>query len=610
MIKTFRVKLILVLLGFVFFTILSSWLIFNYIIKTTNTLSDITQKAESVQTLLLKDVAQIRLFFENETINPNFFKTGKSKIIDNHRLLCKDIEIALSELKKNQKENDFDLEGKIASIQLEFINYKNLTDNIIRQILVRGFEDFGVEGKMRTYAHKLESYDREIGLINILQLRRHEKDYILRQDNSYLNKHEELTKTIKNALIKNLTIAAARKSEIIFTLDRYAGQFRMLTLFERHIGLKNTNGIKTQIDNVVDRIEKNYMQMQNAALLKEQKQLTSAKIIYAILFLVFVLGSFLAARFISTRISTSITELKEKVTDFINSDYTKKTTFYNTESNSEIMTLARNFSLMEQHIINQNEVLKQTNNELEALFYKASYSIKAPLNEVVNIMADANEKIQAPESLKYFSMMEYYCQRISDVVDEIRAVNNVKNEEIVIERINFDTLIKSVLSEYRSLEISHNVVFSVDISQKKEFYSSSIFIKTIIKHLVENAIKHSKKKDIRCFIKIAVSSQKSDMLKLVISDNGIGIKKELQDKVFNLFFNASNTLGDKRLGFYIVQNALQKINGAISIDSRENKGTTFTIILPSKVHTRNKFDRLHQKKIAYQDVDNIVLDYM
>jgi signal transduction histidine kinase len=66
-------------------------------------------------------------------------------------------------------------------------------------------------------------------------------------------------------------------------------------------------------------------------------------------------------------------------------------------------------------------------------------------------------------------------------------------------------------------------------------------------------------------------------VKIVIQDNGEGIKGELQDRIFNMFFRASHSAKGSGLGLYIAKEAADKIRGTISVESEYGVGSKFIL---------------------------------
>jgi signal transduction histidine kinase len=105
-------------------------------------------------------------------------------------------------------------------------------------------------------------------------------------------------------------------------------------------------------------------------------------------------------------------------------------------------------------------------------------------------------------------------------------------------------------------------------------------IDRVISNLVTNAIKFSKRGSI-----IFVTLQKKDgYAEIIVKDNGIGIPKELQEKVFDLFTKAKRkgTAGEKSygLGLAICKKIVEVPNCKINVESVEFKGSSFIIHLP------------------------------
>ena len=99
-----------------------------------------------------------------------------------------------------------------------------------------------------------------------------------------------------------------------------------------------------------------------------------------------------------------------------------------------------------------------------------------------------------------------------------------------------------------------------------------------MENLISNAIKYHKFVDSVRFIKVngVVDQEK---LELTITDNGIGIPSEFQDKIFDMFFRISNNIEGSGIGLYIVKETVEKLEGSIQVRSKINSGTSFHIVL-------------------------------
>ncbi|MCR6641627.1 MAG: ATP-binding protein [Sporocytophaga sp.] len=70
-------------------------------------------------------------------------------------------------------------------------------------------------------------------------------------------------------------------------------------------------------------------------------------------------------------------------------------------------------------------------------------------------------------------------------------------------------------------------------------------------------------------------------MSLLVEDNGIGIEKYIQDRVFGMFFRGSNLSKGAGLGLYITKTILDRLNGSITLESQEEEGTRINIFIPT-----------------------------
>jgi hypothetical protein len=282
MFKTIRAQLLVILLLFIAVTLISSITLFNYFERNKDAISGITKKTEKIHLLLLQDMILSHDFIENETINPQFFSSQKSKIYRQHDSIWKRIDEQLEALFIAQSTYKFDLGTSLARVKSKLSTYKFFTNEIFKKVLVRGYKDYGVEGKMRVYAHELEKYQEELGLINILQLRRHEKDFIIRQEDPYIIKHQELIRSIKENLDANTKLKGDTRYRIEQAINHYSSEFNNLVVYEKMLGLKSSKGLKKQIDEVSKDIMLSLESLVQYSAEKEKEAIANIRMVYII----------------------------------------------------------------------------------------------------------------------------------------------------------------------------------------------------------------------------------------------------------------------------------------------------------------------------------------
>ncbi|MBA4058174.1 MAG: hypothetical protein C0490_25890 [Marivirga sp.] len=97
---------------------------------------------------------------------------------------------------------------------------------------------------------------------------------------------------------------------------------------------------------------------------------------------------------------------------------------------------------------------------------------------------------------------------------------------------------------------------------------------------MSNAIKYYDKNKPDPFLRVLIEVN-SEKVHMEFEDNGIGIDNEYLNKVFDMFFRATQNNEGAGLGLYIVQEAVEKLKGTITIKSEIYKGTTFVIDIPN-----------------------------
>lgn len=107
----------------------------------------------------------------------------------------------------------------------------------------------------------------------------------------------------------------------------------------------------------------------------------------------------------------------------------------------------------------------------------------------------------------------------------------------------------------------------------------------LFKNLIENSLKYNNPYN-PCIISIKISKDKNKKLKIQYEDNGIGIEQENLDKIFE-FFNQSKFEHNSKgygIGLGICKKIVDTYNGKISVDSKPQCGTKFTIIMNELIY--------------------------
>ncbi|MEJ2881980.1 hybrid sensor histidine kinase/response regulator [Pedobacter sp. GR22-6] len=221
--------------------------------------------------------------------------------------------------------------------------------------------------------------------------------------------------------------------------------------------------------------------------------------------------------------------------------------------------------------------LEKTNDELNRFIYSISHELRAPLVSAMGIVNVVKMENLFHSSGEYWGMIETCSNKLDYYIQ--KTLQYYKNNKLVNENtpIDFKSLVAELIELYSYTDRETN--FKVNIEQDIPFIGDAFRIEVILGNLISNAITYQKEDEQHKIVDIQIQVKK-DVAEISISDNGMGILNEHLEKIFTQFFKSKTNHGSG-LGLFIVKEALNKINGKISVSSNLQDGTTFKIKIPN-----------------------------
>lgn len=256
-------------------------------------------------------------------------------------------------------------------------------------------------------------------------------------------------------------------------------------------------------------------------------------------------------------------------------------------------------------ILQQNIALKRKNEELEQILYAASHDLRTPLisiqgfseelksacaNLIKNMesdSADRNEKIKGIIDDDIVLALSYIIsgsKRMELLLEALLRISRMGRESLQIKQLNMKEVLKNVTDNLGFQLNEADVELKID--KLDDCYADAAQMEQVFTNLIANAIKY-RVKDRKCKIRI-YSEHDSDFTRYYVSDNGIGIALEHQERIFHAFYRVDTeiTEGDG-VGLAIVNRAIDLLNGRVWVKSEISKGSTFAIELPNEVEMMN-----------------------
>lgn len=233
----------------------------------------------------------------------------------------------------------------------------------------------------------------------------------------------------------------------------------------------------------------------------------------------------------------------------------------------------------------QNMALEKVNRELDKFLYYASHDLRAPVASTQGLITLARDSQSLEEIRHYLDLQEKSLDKLDVLIRDILDYNWNKKNKISEEEIDFDQLIRKTFAETQTHFQGPKISMQLSVEQKDPFFSDPVRLKMILANLFSNALQYHDGQKEAALIDVAIETF-ADHASIQIRDNGEGIRPDIQDKVFNMFFRGSNRSQGTGLGLFLVRETTQRLGGQIDVDSVLGEGTTFKIALPNAKDAR------------------------
>jgi len=226
---------------------------FNKIESLHNNLA----KAKQLEENMLRLRKAEKDFLQRELTNNDYFETEKSKYLDIFHQTISYNEQVIGELKNDKYIKDYDLDELLDTLNTDFTQYGNYFDNLVRSLTDRGYQNHGRIGKMRHSVMILENDYSETNFVAQTQLllRKHEKNYLLRQDLKYQkllnNDIDDFIARIK----KSKQMSISKKDITIMHLNDYKAAFNKLVELDEKIGFTVDSGLQGKLRRTIFKTE-------------------------------------------------------------------------------------------------------------------------------------------------------------------------------------------------------------------------------------------------------------------------------------------------------------------------------------------------------------------
>ncbi|RTR40889.1 hybrid sensor histidine kinase/response regulator [Shewanella canadensis] len=249
-----------------------------------------------------------------------------------------------------------------------------------------------------------------------------------------------------------------------------------------------------------------------------------------------------------------------------------------------------------------------------------SHELRTPMNAVIGSLDLLTLSKQNPESMSLIETATTSATNLIYILNDILDINKIESGKMQLEQRDFSLteVIDNVVQVF--LPLAHKKRLNLHIYEDPQLPSllegDAVKVRQILFNLLGNAIKFThtvegKPGEIRLITNVAEHNDIIYKISFSIIDNGIGIDKETQKRLFTPFMQAQRSTtrkyGGTGLGLAISGNLTSMMGGEIKLDSTPDQGSTFTVELPfwrSKTDTTQLHAKLDKTSIALINISD------
>jgi len=228
---------------------------------------------------------------------------------------------------------------------------------------------------------------------------------------------------------------------------------------------------------------------------------------------------------------------------------------------------------------NAVNLLGDQNKRLQNFAYIVSHNLRSHTGNLQFMVNLYDQTEVSDDRQEIFSHIKSISESLSTTIDHLNEIVKIQTE-IGKERkkLDLETTFKNVLSALESNIKTTHAIIKYDFSKCPEVNYISAYLESILQNLLTNSLKY-KHPDRPPLIK-CTSERINHHIYLYFEDNGIGIDLEKYgESVFGMYKTFHHNSDAKGIGLFITRNQIEALGGTISIESKVDVGTKFTIKL-------------------------------
>jgi serine phosphatase RsbU (regulator of sigma subunit) len=367
---------------------------------------------KEVNYLLRESNAVEKDFLLYETIQPHFFEMGYSKYLSEHAEIHLKIQHKLNSLQESLFVENSSFHVDLQGIKKDIERRDSLFTVLVDLIQKKGFQDHGLIGSFRQHVHVIENSPHcPLDKASLLTIRRHEKDYLLRNQPRYILKWEKavdrFSEKIKNACEGPATVM------LLGHLQAYRQAFLKVVELDNKIGYQDGIGIKSDLHALANKINQNLENLNHVFGQFEARASKQMKTVYLIILIISGAITILVIFLLLRKLGKPVEKLTSSIQDIIQSNFAVNKSIPLIKSKDEMGQLSFHFKEMYHRIQQRTRQLEHNTEEIAAQRDEILRN-QEQVNASEEKVREANKKIL--EQQENITDSIHYAKRIQQAV--------------------------------------------------------------------------------------------------------------------------------------------------------------------------------------------------